>query len=203
MFRSRHTPGVPVSHPRPAAPPPARKRLVIALSLAAALAAALAIVWAVTGQNLAGNAASYVGDATGIAPANTDVAAQVDEHTTFQSTPDETWDEAPAGARVPLLIANPDGNPVDLAPHVYIDCNDDGEMTADECVWNAPAFDEAGNTTDYGSFLKPGTQIDAIELLRAVPAGTHEGAVQYAAVHAGTKQAANGMTMRFSVQVNA
>ena len=202
MNRCRHTPGVPVSYP-PAAPPASHRRLVIALAATAALAAAAAIVWAATGQNAVGNAVSYVGDATGIAPANEEVAAQIDEHTTFQSTPNATWEEAPAGGRVPLLVSNPAGNPVDLAPHVYIDCNDDGELTADECVWNAPAFDDAGTMTDCGSFLEPGTEVEAIELLRAVPAGTHEGAVQYTAVHAATGQPANGMTMRFSVRVGS
>lgn len=164
-----------------------------------AIISAVLLAFALLSSGPAADALSYIGDATGISSANAEARATVDEYTTFQSTPDATWE---AGARdVPLLIANPTGNPVDMAPHVYLDVNADGAFTEDECLFNPIVYRLDNSVDSYGSFIAPGTQLDSITLTHPIDAGTYEGAVVYTALHVDSHTPANGMTMHFTVTV--
>ena len=60
------------------------------------------------------------------------------------------------------------GNPVDSSPSIYVDLNGDGKYSDSECVYNAP------DGTGYGKLLRPGSEVDSIELTQKVPAGTYK-----------------------------
>ena len=59
------------------------------------------------------------------------------------------------------------GNPVDSSPSVYVDLDGNGAFDDSECVYNAP--DETG----YGRLLRPGSEVDTIQLNQKVPAGEY------------------------------
>ncbi len=165
----------------------------VVIAVLAALVALWAGIFFITGQNAVKNTADYIGDATGVTAPNASVRAEIEEHTTFQSVPNVLWKE---GERdVGLLIANPEGNPVDMAPHVFIDVNGDGSFTEDECVWNPQ--DSSGE----GDLLAPGSKVDQIHLDRLLKPGVYDGQVVFTAYHVGSHAPANGMTMAFKAKV--
>lgn len=109
----------------------------------------------------------------------------------------------PSGSEtVVATVSVPQMQPVDLAPHVFVDVNGDGRFTEDECLFNPVVKDAKGNVTSYGAFLAPGDAIDEITLSKPLKAGTYQGQVQYTAVHHGTTTQANGMSMPFTAVVS-
>lgn len=155
-----------------------------------ALAALELIIWLVTGQNALNNMVNYVGDSTGVSQPNQDVQGTVSSYTSFESVPDTvTWQADTTQEN--LTLRNLDGNPVDLAPQIYVDLNNDGSFSDDECLYNA----------DESSRLSPGTQITTIDLTRTIPQGTYNAEVVYRAFLQGTDQSANGMNFNFALTV--
>lgn len=154
---------------------------------------AVGVAFVLTGQNYLVNAVDYVGDRTSLRKSNADAHAVIEEYTSFQSVPDVFWESG--ASRVGLLLANPQGNPVDMVPMVYVDCDDDGKFSDNEIVWNAKHIDKNPQS------LAPGTHLDEIDLEREVPTGEHRGQVVFSAFHIKTQQQANGMTMDFRVKV--
>lgn len=111
----------------------------------------------------------------------------------------ETWK---AGSKEQdFLIANPAGNTDDLAAHIYVDLNKDGEFTKDECVYNPIEYDEDGNVTSYGKFIAPGKEIEHITILQEIPAGTYDASLQFTAVDIDTKTLDNPMNFDFELKV--
>ena len=93
-------------------------------------------------------------------------------------------------------------NPVDAAPHIYVDFNDDGEFSADECVYNPMAYDADGNVTDYGKFLRAGTEVNTITLTQAIPAGDYNAELVWTGVLSSDHTPANPMSFNFKISVS-
>ena len=175
-----------------------RRLLPFVLLFLALLTATCLAATALTGQNPVVNGLDYMKDATGIEKSNPDPKAEIKSYTKFVSTPDTVWT---AGERdVPIKIQNPEGNPVDIMPSIYVDFNGDGELTEGECVFNLPSSDADGNPV-YSGLISPGSGIDKVSLSKDIPAGKYKAAVFYTAVRVDSHQKANGMTMWFNLEV--
>lgn len=64
------------------------------------------------------------------------------------------------------------GNPIISSPSIMVDLNHDGKYDADtEYVYNAP------DKTGYGAFIRPGCEVNRINVTQSVPAGTYSARV--------------------------
>jgi len=141
----------------------------------------------------------YMTDVTGVTHNNADAHATVSHQTSFQSTPDQSWE---AGAlTVPCPVVNLESNPVDMSPHLYVDLDGNGAFTEDECLFNPITYESDGSVSSWGNFLAPGQSLEQIDLVRPLSAGTYDCKMVYTAVHTGTAEQANGMVMNFSATV--
>ena len=122
------------------------------------------------------------------------------DYTTFQSIPDPTvWKEG--SATQDLLLVNPEGNSVDLAPRVFVDLDGDGQFSSTECVYNPLMQDESGEIADLGTLIAPGCQIESVELNRSLAAGTYRACVSFDSYLSGSHDLANPLTFTFSLEV--
>lgn len=147
------------------------------------------------------NVPVYLLDSVGITHSESDTTGEIKGYSSFQSTPDVEWNNAVTGSKQDCLITNPVGNPILVAPHVYIDMNKDTQIDENECVFN-PKKVVDNKIEDYGRFLNPGQQIDKITLTQNVPKGEYDAVVSYDAIKQDTHTPANGMNMHFKVTVN-
>lgn len=169
------------------------KRKKIVLYVVGLLCCGFVAVWIITGQNYVVNAVDYVADKTGLYKPNANTKISVNEYTTFQSVPNVLWKAGET--KVGLMLNNPKGNPVDMAPVVSVDCDDNGRFDDDEIVYNK------NWNLDKAKVLAPGSHVDQIELSREIPKGEHAAQVAFVAYHKQTSQRVNGMTMDFKVKV--
>lgn len=144
---------------------------------------------------------AYFADTMGITHNNEDTSAQVEQYTTFQSVSksDAHWKAGQTTQQI--VLANPEGNPVDMAPHIYVDFDANGDFSDDECVYNPITKNSAGNVESYGLFIRPGQQIDSVELTRDISAGTYAARVTYTAVTTDSHELANPMSFDFTLEV--
>ena len=121
--------------------------------------------------------------------------------TTFQSPREDeaTWQANSITQH--FTLANPTGNSVDMAPHIYVDLNENGAFEEDECVFNPIERDGAGNVVDWGCFIAPGKQIDSITLSRTIPEGTYAARLSFTALDTRTHEEANPMSFAFTLHV--
>lgn len=170
-----------------------RRKLAILAVVFLALAIIELIVWLTTSQNAVKNAVDYIGSTTGLVNTNSDVKAQIEEYTSFESIP-ETIDWKAGTLEQPITLKNLDGNTVELAPQIYVDLDSDGSFSDDECVYNA----------DMSRRIQAGNSVSSITLDHEVPAGTYDAEVVYRAFDRaddGTETAVNGMNFSFTLEV--
>lgn len=177
-----------------------KKALIIILAcllMAGAAFAATSFVLRVSPLDLP----AYFADTMGITSNNEDTSAQVEQYTTFQSVSksDAHWKAGQTTQQI--VLANPEGNPVDMAPHIYVDFDGNGDFSDDECVYNPITKNSTGTVESYGLFIRPGQQIDTIELTRDVPVGTYAARVTYTAVTTDSHELANPMSFDFTLEV--
>lgn len=96
-------------------------------------------------------------------------------YASYDASVDSTWRAASLSQDFKLSLpatcthgGKEGGNPVDSSPSVYVDLNADGKFEDSECVYNAP------DSSGYGKLLRPGSEVDTIELTQKVPAGTYK-----------------------------
>lgn len=111
----------------------------------------------------------------------------------------ETWK---AGSlEQEFLISNPASNTDDLAGHIYVDLNGDGELSEDECVYNPITYAEDGSVESYGKFISPGNELTDITITQKIPKGKYKAALQFTAVDIATKTLDNSMNFDFELTV--
>lgn len=98
-------------------------------------------------------------------------------------------------------ITNVSANTDDLAAHIYVDLNGDSEITESECVYNPITYDDKGNVSSYGTFLAPGTEVQEIDLVKTLDAGTYDAKLAFTAVDRETKTLDNPMAFEFTLAV--
>lgn len=142
-----------------------------------------------------------------------DPTAEVGGYSSYASVPDQTWaantTEQDVTLTLPKNVSIKDAegndisyeNPVISSPHIYVDLNNDGEFSEDECIYNPVTYDEDGNISDYGDMLKPGNTIDHITLTQGLPAGTYNAKVLWTSLIAENNQPANPMVFNFTITV--
>jgi len=179
---------------------PKKKIAAIILGVILLLIALVLVVGSVVTGVSPAEIPAYWADQTGITQNNTEAAMDSEQlYTTFESVPDCTW---VAGTTTqPIRLVNAAGNPVDLAPHVYVDVNGDGEFAEDECVWNPVEYDDEGNVTSWGALIAPGNQVSQIEIDREIPEGTYAAHVTFTALLLETHDLTNPMSFDFTVTV--
>lgn len=92
-------------------------------------------------------------------------------------------------------------NPVYAAPWIFVDLNHDGKFGDDECVYNAPTKDEEGHITNVGKLLKPGNQIQEIDLTKTIPVGDYEACLIWQGLTIETHELATPMSFDFKLHV--
>lgn len=97
------------------------------------------------------------------------------DYASYDATVDSTWSSDSLKQDFKLSLPSTcthegetGGNPVDSAPSVYVDLDGNGTFDDSECVYNAP------DSSGYGKLLRPGSEVDSIELTQKVPAGTYK-----------------------------
>lgn len=176
-----------------------RKGVIALLILAALIAAFLiaSLAYRVPPQDMA----IILADSVGITNNNKDTKANIEGTTSFQSplSSDTHWKANSTSQH--FVMANPTGNTVALAPHIYVDFNTDGNFSEDECVYNAIQYDSAGKSVSYGVFIDVGRQIEDIEITRTIDAGSYRAKVVYTAVDKETRTLCNGNEFVFDLSV--
>lgn len=144
---------------------------------------------------------------------NREQHAIIGSYSSYESVADQTWKAGETHQKIQLslpktvTIQGKDGenvsytNPIEAAPHVYIDFNKDGSYTDDECVYNPIERDDEGNITKLGSVVKPGNSITEIELTKPLDAGEYDAEVLWTGITTDTQQLANPMSFLFHITV--
>lgn len=155
----------------------------------------------------------YIADQTGITNNRKDPKAEIGSYSAYQSVPDQIWTAGETHQEIrlvlPATVTTKDkynrevsySNPVDAAPHIYVDLNADGEFSEDECVFNPMTFDKNGKITDIGALLQAGNQIDSVELTRPIDQGEYDAEVVWTGITSDTHEMANPMTFQFHLTV--
>lgn len=185
--------------------------VLTALAVCVCVGAAFALSGHSAGSDAHGSAAApgYIDSETTTAHPTKVTGAAV-SYAAYESVPDQQWKanalEQTIRLALPGSVIEADGssadNPVDAAPHIYVDFNDDGEFSADECVYNPMAYDADGNVTDYGKFLRAGTEVNTITLTQAIPAGDYNAELVWTGVLSSDHTPANPMSFNFKISVS-
>ena len=188
-----------------------RKSAVIA-TICVALAAGIAALSLTTGvapQNLP----VVFADQTGITNNNKEAHAEIGSYSAYSSMSDQTWKAGETTQDVslslPATVTQTDeegnektyDNPIYAAPHIYVDLNKDGEFTEDECVYNPMQYDSDGNVKNIGALLKPGNEVNSIELTKAIDAGEYDAELLWTGLTIDSHEVANPMTFKFGLTV--
>lgn len=159
-----------------------------------------------TDNGTSASAPSYINSETS-APAKNETKGAVVSYAAYESVADQHWKanalEQSIRLALPGTVISSDGesteNPVDAAPHIYVDLNGDGEFEDSECVYNPMTYGAGGSITDYGKFLKAGTEVNHITLTQAVPAGEYKAELVWTGVLKSDHTPANPMTFDFKI----
>lgn len=155
----------------------------------------------------------YIADQTGITSNRNDPTVEIGSYSAYQSVPDYTWKAGETHQEIKLVLpANVTvkdkygrdqsyKNPIDAAPHIYVDLNKDGEFTEDECLYNPMTLDDEGNITDIGKLLQAGNEITSVDLTSPLDAGEYDAQVLWTGITSDTHEMANPMTFRFHLTV--
>lgn len=160
------------------------------------------------------DAPAYFADQTGIINNDNQQPTAHVSYATYQSTPDQTWKANTLEQDITLALpenvtyTDTDGqqktekNPVVAAPSIWVDLNNDGDFSNDECVFNPPTYDKDGTVTHAGNLLDPGKQITHITLTKKIPAGTYKAQTLWTPQMAEGGSPANPMTFNWNLTVN-
>ena len=140
----------------------------------------------------------------------TEVKGAAVSYAAYESVSDQQWKvgvlEQSIRLALPGSVIDADGhtakNPVDAAPHIYVDLNGDGEFSADECVYNPMTYADDGSVSDYGKFLRAGTEVNSIALTQTLPAGDYNAELVWTSVMASDHTPANPMSFNFKISVS-
>lgn len=152
---------------------------------------------------------SYIAGET-TKPAKTETKGAAVAYAAYESVTDQTWKagalEQSIRLALPGTVTGTDGkstaNPIDAAPHIYVDLNGDGVFDRDECVYNAPTYDADGNVESYGLFLHAGTEVTKITLTQPLDAGTYDAELVWTGIMQSDHTLANPMTFRLKITVS-
>lgn len=161
------------------------------------------------GSTVSASAPSYIESETTTAHP-TEVTGAAVSYAAYESVPDQQWKanalEQTIRLALPGSVIEADGssvdNPVDAAPHIYVDVNGDGTFSEDECVYNAMTYGADGRITDYGKFLRAGTEVNTITLNQALKAGIYNAELVWTGVLASDRTPANPMSFNFVITVS-
>lgn len=92
-------------------------------------------------------------------------------------------------------------NNIDAAAHIYVDLNKDGKFSNTECVYNPIERDKQGNVTNLKHMLKPGYQINSVQIDRDIPKGNYKAQVLWTGVTRKTHELANPARFGFNLTV--
>ena len=178
------------------------RRKVLGVCIAAAAVVLSVVIW--LGASLAAGVAPTAlpilfADAVGITNNNAEAHATIEGTTTFQApyASEGTWEAGSATQR--FTIANPKGNTVNMAGHIYVDLDGDSTFQEDECVYNPVRYDEEGNVSSYGTFVAPGMQTQVIDLVRGIPAGSYDALLAFTALDVNTDELCTGQAFEFHI----
>lgn len=155
----------------------------------------------------------YIADQTGITAGSNKPKAEITSYSAYQSVPDQIWTAGETHQEITLALPatvtakdkyNRDTsyrNPVDAAPHLYVDLDGDGNFTEEECLFNPMTIREDGTIEDIGALLQAGNQIDSVELSQPIDAGEYDAQVVWTGITTDTHVLANPMTFRFHLTV--
>lgn len=156
---------------------------------------------------------SYMLDQAGIVHNNKEQHAIIGSYSAYESVVDQTWKAGETHQDIRLSLpanvnfTDKDGehhsetNPVDAAPHIYVDINHDGEYTEDECIFNPIKYNDDGSIEEIGGMIKPGNEIRSVELTKPLEAGEYDAKVVWTGVTSDTHEMANPMTFMFHIIV--
>lgn len=180
---------------------PKRKVLIACISagtvvLLATIWIVASLVWGVAPAKLP----VLFADTVGITHNNAEAHARIEGTTTFQApyTSEQTWHADELAQR--FTIANPSGNTVNMAGHIYVDLDDDGAFQEEECVYNPIHYAKDGRITSYGIFIAPGMQTETIDLVRKIPAGTYDALLSFTALDVDTDELCTGQAFEFQLE---
>ena len=95
-------------------------------------------------------------------------------YASYSATPDTVWQAGQTRQDMVLLLpatctvkGEEGGNPVLSSPSIAVDLNGDGEFSDSEIVYNAP------DKTGYGRFLRPGSEVEHIDLTEPLAVGEY------------------------------
>lgn len=124
------------------------------------------------------------------------------EYATYEASLDSTWEENAIDQKfsLSLPVSSTHGgttgkNPVDSAPSIYVDTNENGDFEPDECVYNPP--DDSG----YGYLLRAGSSVDSIKLTQPLAAGTYSALTVWTSILAGTTTPAGETAFSWTLTV--
>lgn len=92
-------------------------------------------------------------------------------------------------------------NNIDASAHIYVDLNKDGKFSNSECVYNPIKYDKQGNMTSFKHMLRPGYQINGVQIDRDIPKGKYKAQVLWTGVTRKTHELANPARFAFNLQV--
>lgn len=152
---------------------------------------------------------SYIAGET-TKPAKTETKGAAVAYAAYESVTDQNWKanalEQSIRLALPGTVTGTDGkstaNPVDAAPHIYVDLNGDEVFDRDECVYNALTYDADGNVESYGLFLHAGTEVNEITLTRPLDAGEYDAELVWTGIMQSDHTPANPMTFQFKITVS-
>lgn len=161
------------------------------------------------GGTASASAPSYIESETTV-PHKSEVTGTAVSYAAYESVPDQTWKANSLTQNIRLALpgsvieadGSTVGNPVDAAPHIYVDVNGDGAFSEDECVYNPMTYGADGNITDYGKFLRAGTEVNQITLNQALKAGTYNAELVWTGVLVSDHTPANPMSFNFVITVS-
>lgn len=154
-------------------------------------------------------APTYISSETST-PAKTETKGAAVAYAAYESVPDQTWKTGALEQNIRIALpgtvigenGTSEANPVDAAPHIYVDLNGDGVFDRDECVYNAPTYDDDGNVQAYGLFLHAGTEVNEITLTRPLDAGEYDAELVWTGIMQSDHTPANPMTFQFKITVS-
>lgn len=175
-----------------------RKWLLLIPLLIAALFLALTLTFCGSGSP----SPDYLAGMTGTAGATPKLVTSVD-YASYDSSSDATI--AADSYEVDYRLSLPStcryskqhegGNPILSSPSLWVDINNDSKYSSSECFYNPP------DTTGYGAFLKPGTEVTRIRLTRPLEAGTYRARTVWKSVLLDGKTPAGSASFDFNLTV--